>query len=80
LLSSDCCQVPVTEPTHCHAGSHLIVSITPSVDMGDWSDAMCDDDNLDKFYTCFMTTAKSAFRWRSLALVSLPPLSECKDL
>jgi hypothetical protein len=51
-----------------------------AVDTGDWSDATRDDDDLDKFYTCFMTAAESAFRWRSLALVSLPPLSECKDL
>jgi hypothetical protein len=36
-LSSGCClrclghvKIPVTDPTHCHAGSRLIASITPS--------------------------------------------------
>ena len=33
-----------------------------------------------EFHGCFMAAAKAASRWRSLALLSLPPLGEYKDL
>ena len=33
-----------------------------------------------KFYECSMAAAEAASRWRSLVLVSLPPLGEYKDL
>ena len=33
-----------------------------------------------EFYACFMATAEAASRWRSLALLSFPPLGEYKDL
>jgi hypothetical protein len=33
-----------------------------------------------EFSSCFMAAAEAAPRWRSLALVSLPPPDECKDL
>jgi hypothetical protein len=49
-----------------------------TVDAGDWSHATRDD--LDKFYASFMAAAESASRWCSLVLLSLPPLSECRDL
>jgi hypothetical protein len=33
-----------------------------------------------EFHACFMAAAEAASRWRSLALVALPPPGECKDL
>ena len=33
-----------------------------------------------KFYACFMAAAEAASRWRSFALLSLPPPGEYKDL
>ena len=33
-----------------------------------------------EFHACFMAAADAASRWRSLALLSLPPLGEYKDL
>ena len=33
-----------------------------------------------EFHACFMAAAEAASRWRSLALLSLPPPGECKDL
>lgn len=38
------------------------------------------DFNADDFYSSFMAAAQAASRWRSLKLVSLPPLGEYGDL
>ena len=57
-------------------GRRWLLDVT--VDTGDWNDGT--GLNLVEFYACFMAAAEAASRWRSLALISLPPPGICKYL
>ena len=62
----------------------LDVTVDPNLVTSDpefWSDPETDPEtDLVEFHACFMAAAEAASRWRSLAILSLPPPGVYKDL
>ena len=64
-------------------GKRWLLDVTVDVrgfdpEMDDWEYDR--DINPVEFHACFMAAAEVASRWRSLALLSLPPPGQCEDL
>jgi len=55
-------------------GRRWLLDVTVDMDVGEWK------FNPVEFHACIMAAAGAASRWRSLALLSLPPPGEYKDL